>query len=490
MITRGNKAQRAFLFNVTALILMFIIYVCFLYPSLHNPPWEIYQRWRQSDTYTVAYIYMTKGIHLFAPEFYYDGIGPNTVQLELELLPSLAVLLAKTLGLDLVLSLRTVSLAFFLLSAVYCHLIARLYMGSFSALVTTGIYLLTPLNALTSRAIMPEAILLFFYLGAVYNFFLFYRNSKKKNLYISAFMMAFAINCKPHAGFFGLVVIILYLKKYGLKALKSSHFYMYGIISLVPSVLYYGYMGTHARHRFVSGLASKHVFSEQMLQIFSKGIWAHHYAIFKEYLGIWLLVFFVLAVFSMLLKKEYKLELILWATTSFLQMVIVCGIIKLSHYYILLIPVMAIFIGLFLDMISNNKVKVLIALLIIGQAYFIFDAKISTDLVPDQKVDRVISTIKTHTGEVPVGVNTTDPSYINGLKRYGARMGMDYYDYVPTDPEKELDYWMDRGIEDFILIKGGNKYSDFEKIYQSRLKQTYEDQEVEIYTKNDKKTTN
>ena len=100
-----------------------------------------------------------------------------------------------------------------------------------------------------------------------------------------------------------------------------------------------------------------------------------------------------------------------------------------------------------------------------------------------------MSTLQIHAGEKPVGVNTTDPSYINGLKRYGARMGMDYYDFVPTDPEEELDYWMHRGIETFILLKDGNKYPEFEKIYRSKLKPMYEDQEVEIYGKDDKKIT-
>ena len=485
MTIRGSRNQRAILSSFVAMALMFAVYILLLYPSLHNPPWEVFERWRQSDTYSVAAIYMTKGIHLFAPEFYYDGIGPNTVQLELEILPSFAVLLAKNLSLDLVFSLRIISLTFFLLSAVYCLLIARLYMGSFPALVTTGIYLLAPLNVFASRAIMPEALLVFFYLGAVYNFFLFYRNSKKINLYISALMMAFAINCKPHAGFFGLVVIILYLKKYGLKALKSIHFYMYGIISLVPSALYYVYMGAHARHRFVSGLAGKHIFSEEILQIFSKNHWMHHYDVFKDYFGIYFLVLFFVGVFCVLLKKEHKSELILWAATSFLQMIIICGIIQFIYYYILLIPVMALFIGVFLDAIPNNKVKALITLLIIGQAYFIFDANKSTYLVTDQKVDRIMSTLQIHAGEKPVGVNTTDPSYINGLKRYGARMGMDYYDFVPTDPEEELDYWMHRGIETFILLKDGNKYPEFEKIYRSKLKPMYEDQEVEIYGKND-----
>ena len=88
-------------------------------PHLNNAPWEYYDSWRQTDTYTLAQNFARYDGNPLHPQFNYDGTGDNFVQLELQILPWLASLVYRIIGDDPYWVMRLLCLLCFLGSAVF-----------------------------------------------------------------------------------------------------------------------------------------------------------------------------------------------------------------------------------------------------------------------------------------------------------------------------------------------------------------------------------
>ena len=56
-------------------------------PKLDSVPWDQYESWRQSDTYSIAVNYVQYGMDLLHPQLNYVGVSENYAQLELQIVP-------------------------------------------------------------------------------------------------------------------------------------------------------------------------------------------------------------------------------------------------------------------------------------------------------------------------------------------------------------------------------------------------------------------
>lgn len=117
--------------------------------------------WRQTDTAAVAYFFYHLGIQLLHPQLWHDGPGPDYTQLELQISPAVAALLAHVFGYGHVL-LRAVAVGFFTLSAIPLWALVRRRFGPGAALWTVLCYSLLPVGIYFGRAFQPEPAMCFF----------------------------------------------------------------------------------------------------------------------------------------------------------------------------------------------------------------------------------------------------------------------------------------------------------------------------------------
>ena len=106
---------------------------------IDQAPWENYDSWRQTDTYTIAQNYDDLNMNPLRPQFNYDGPGENYVQLELQIMPYLSALAFRLLGSQPYWVPRLISLLFFMGSALFVFGIGRrLFRGDLPALWAAG----------------------------------------------------------------------------------------------------------------------------------------------------------------------------------------------------------------------------------------------------------------------------------------------------------------------------------------------------------------
>lgn len=115
--------------------------------------------WRQTDTAAIAYFYYHLGIAFLHPQLWHDGPGPDYTQLELQLTPAIAALLAHVFGYSDEL-LRIVAVAVDTASVVPLWALARRRFGPRTAFWTALIYALLPLGIYFGRAFQPEPMML------------------------------------------------------------------------------------------------------------------------------------------------------------------------------------------------------------------------------------------------------------------------------------------------------------------------------------------
>lgn len=474
--------------NLIYVVIIFLILMFFSYlvrPTLNNIAIENYEQWRQSDTYVVAKIYDNEGIDLLRPKFYYDGIGPHVVQLELELLPMFGVLFKRLFGANLLLSIRIVSLTFFLISAVYMYLLSRLFLDNKTSIITLLLYLTMPLNIALSRAIMPEALIMCFYLGSTYYLYRWYKFDRRIDSYLSAIFLSIAIIEKVPLAFFGLAVIYLYFKKYGLKVLKNIDFYLYGVIALLPTIVYMIYMQKTADHGFVSDIAIKHIFSREILSVLSKETLKFHLGVFKEFFTLPIFTIFGISIIKVRNINKEQLPIIPWLLALTLEVLIICGIIKFSYYYIFYTPIVALMSGIVLGEIFNERQKFIVMIILLICLFFTSRSVNNKYLSIDEERVRVIEKIKDISSGKAICMNTRYPMFINELDRYGARLDIGIYDEVPKDAKGEIEYWISDGIEEFLLFKGQDNFEKYEQVLKDMDEFTvsFEDEEMVIYDK-------
>ncbi|MGI6451757.1 MAG: dolichyl-phosphate-mannose--protein mannosyltransferase, partial [Desulfitobacteriia bacterium] len=81
---------------------------------LNTPPWEIEESWRQADTESIAWNFVSYEANPLHPHLNYDGPFPNIPALELQITTYLIAILYKLFGHHYFLA-RLVPVAFFLL---------------------------------------------------------------------------------------------------------------------------------------------------------------------------------------------------------------------------------------------------------------------------------------------------------------------------------------------------------------------------------------
>lgn len=479
--------KRNLFISLLILIIVLILYSFFLKDTFSNLPWETYNTWRQSDTYSIGYLFIENGFDIFRPEFFYDGNGGNIVQLELQILPALGYKVFNFSNIELHTVMRLVSYSFFIGSSIFLFLLLRKFTSNISSIIATIIYLFIPLSILMARSILPETIVLFSYIGALLFFYKWYVEDSRISLYVSAIFISIAIIEKIPAAFLGLGIIYLYLDKKGKKSFKDIDFYLYGIIALLPSIIYFLYMGSVSSHSFVSGIATKHIFSEKLLNIFNDETFEFYKNMAENYL-----TYVVLIPSGLGLLKIFNLEnknrkfILAWFISIALETLFIVSIIKFEYYLIFVLPIISASIALFLEIfgkksIFSNSLKIILGGIILFFLLNGVDEYRDYWLTDNEAIKNIGEIVHDNTDEDSyIGFNVEDPSVINSSRRYGARIGIDYFEDVPNKPKDELRFFINKDMTHVALLKYHEKYNEFHELLKDN-ELIYEDGIFEFY---------
>jgi 4-amino-4-deoxy-L-arabinose transferase-like glycosyltransferase len=125
--------------------------------------------WRQSDVAAIARNYLRNGFHFAYPQIDWGGDHPGYVGTEFPLLPFIAAIAYKTLGVHEWIG-RLESIVFFALSLPFLFSLIRQVIGAEAAIWTVIFYSFAPLNVFTSREFMPDVPSLSLAIAGVYIF--------------------------------------------------------------------------------------------------------------------------------------------------------------------------------------------------------------------------------------------------------------------------------------------------------------------------------
>ena len=353
------------------ILAIFIILGFFVRLYRFDGPVADWHSWRQADTSSVSRDFVNLGFNLLHPT--YDDLSnvPSGVYdnpkgyrfVEFPIYNVLQALPSKFIG---VLTLeewgRLVSIYASLVSSLFIYLLIKKRFGKTAGFFASFFFLFIPFNIYYSRTILPDPLTVTSILGAIYFFQVYIeklsdeknKSSINKNLYfiISFIFMTCSFLLKPYSLFFIFPVIFLAFEKFGINAFKIKKFWAYAILSIVPFALWRIWM-----LQYPAGIPqSDWLFNGNGIRFRP----SFFYWIFYERITRLILGFFGVPIFLVAFLKKYSKNDFLYIGSFVLSCalyvsVIATGNVQHDYYQILIIPTIAIILGLAADVFINNK---------------------------------------------------------------------------------------------------------------------------------------
>ena len=167
-----------------------------------------------------------------------------------------------------------------------------------------------------------------------------------------------------------------------------------------------------------------------------------------------------------------------------LELVLIVAVIRLNYYLIFISPIIALIASKPLYLIWKHKYG---GVFITAIVFFIGISSYSR-LVPLYKEKtnllKQANMVKKYTNvEDLIVVGTPDPAMINASQRRGWRANIDYYDYIPKDPVKEINYYIENGAKYFVPMKGWihNDKGEYRKYLEENFKKIIDEDGYYIY---------
>ncbi|MEX2027872.1 MAG: glycosyltransferase family 39 protein [Candidatus Curtissbacteria bacterium] len=327
--------------------------------------------WRQADTAAVARNFVKEGFNPFIPK--YDDMSAQTNGLdnpnryrfvEFPVYNSLIAGVWYFTGTQTVYA-RLVTVFITLGSTVLLYFLVRRFSGKTVALLAAFFFATIPYNVFYSSAILPGPLMVFGILALYLSFMKWLEAQSNWFWGITSILFAnIAILTWPIALFFMLPIIYLAFEKYGLKALRKPHLWIFAIFSLAPFVAWRVWMT-----RFPEGIPNWNFLINEG-DIRFKG--AFFRWIVVERMGKLILTLggFFLFVLGILKRpgREKLFYLSYLASVILYFIIFASGNIRHDYYQVPFIPVAAIFMALGTKALFslprdsfNNKIGPLVA---------------------------------------------------------------------------------------------------------------------------------
>lgn len=312
--------------------------------------------WRQSDTAAVARNYLRFGIDLLRPR--YDDLSniqsgkDNPMgwrMVEFPMYQGAGAMLVKTIPrFPLEVWLRLLTILASVGTAVLLGIIVSEHIDPFTGLLTALVYAVLPYSIYYGRTILPDPQMVWW---SVVSIWLLTRGRAIRWTVFSAIAGALALLSKPMAAFLLVPIPYLIYRQSGISKNTLLKFVVYGAISLIPLLLWRRWI-----LQFPEGIpVSTWLYNGNGIRF--KGAWFQW--LFATRLGDLILGFWGLMLFGFgLVRQVTKREgwLFRWWAAGVLAYFIVfaTGNVQHDYYQILIIPVVAVFVGKGLGMLIGG----------------------------------------------------------------------------------------------------------------------------------------
>lgn len=341
------------------LILLLFLFVGAIIVRLYHFTYPIadWHSWRQVDTSAVSRYFVDHGFDIMHPHFEDISNVPsgrdNPQGYRFVEFPIYNVLQAGGYVLFKTFTLeewgRIVTIFASLFSLLFIYLLVRKYISVQGAFFAAAFFAFNPFNIYYSRVVLPDPSMVALTLGTIYFFDIFLDKLQAKKSWIFFFSLtvllgALALLLKPYAIFFFLPMGYLCYRAWQWKMFKKWFLWVALFLAILPFGLWRVWMT-----QYPEGIpASGWLFNGGNIRFtgaFFYWIFANRFA--RTILGLWGLPIFLTAFLSR--RKAYYFFLT-FVLSSLLYLVIIArGNVQHDYYQILIVPSIALMIGLGVD---------------------------------------------------------------------------------------------------------------------------------------------
>ena len=365
--------------NKNTIYAILIIFVGFLARliNLTQPILEV-AGWRQCYTASIARNFYYNGMNVFYPQVLASGntegyIGGS----EFNIYPFAVAILYKLFGIHESLG-RLVSIIVFCGGAFFLYKLTRKYAGNTTGLITLLFYTFNPYIFFYSRSFQPESTMLFFSITMLYFFSEWIDKEGWWRFALMTLCATLAFLVKLPTISLGLPLLYLCLKKYRLNFLIQWKLWLFAVLSLTLTLLWYkhsAYVGS------INGIELNPLsFSYYMkyslyfltsLPFYEKVFYAEVFEKDLIYVGG---LFFVLGIIFTIKKKEFR-YIHYWLLAIIIYFFLAAKEVEWHTYYTIPIIVPA---SVFVGYAISNTLRLITAYKVTGikkialQALFMF----------------------------------------------------------------------------------------------------------------------
>lgn len=373
------------------LILGFILLIAFVLRLYKiNSPLADLHSWRQADTAAVARNFSRDGINLFRP--HYDDLSgresgkENPEGIRMVEFPIYNAIFAQTHilfpSLPIEIHGRLVSIFFSLIIIAILYYLLFKEAGSIAAVIASFTYAAFPFFVFFSRVVLPETTAVGFTMISILCLYLYAKKGLspvKQIIYfiLSAGTFAIALLVKPTVIFYTLVLLYLLLNKSGLKIFKKIHFYLYFFLTFLPLALWRLYIKNFPEGIPASDwlLTSVNTY-EGLKTVFLRPAffrWIFFERLNHMIFGGYMSVFFILGILRK--NSKYFFHSFLTAILFYL-LIFEGGNVQHEYYQTIILPAIAIFIGLGFDFLWQQRKNLISPFAVIAVTTVIFTASL------------------------------------------------------------------------------------------------------------------
>ena len=332
-----------------------------------DAPLADFHSWRQADTAAVARNLERTGFNLLIPTYddysnVQSGVdNPHGYRfVEFPIYNSIFASLHHVLPqLSLETWARLVAIFFSLICIASLYYLALAEAGRTAAIFTSITYSIMPFFVYFSRTILPETPAVSMVIVSIFLLHLFTTESHKKRralwFVLSCLSFAISILIKPTTIFYGLPLLILFMRKYNYNLPKQLHVILYFVLAVIPFLVWRYYITNFPEGIPASNWLFTHVnTSEGQKEIFMRPAffrWIFYERLNNLILGGYLTVFFVLGIIR---KQVTLLPLSIIASGFIYIFVFQGGNVQHEYYQVIAFPGIALAIGLGVALIIES----------------------------------------------------------------------------------------------------------------------------------------
>lgn len=355
------------------IFLLFLILIGAFYVRLYkfDSPVADWHSWRQVDTSAVSRTFVQEGYDILRPRFPDLSKGVSLIDnpqgyrfVEFPIYNVAQAILYQQIGRYTLEEWgRLITIFSSLISILFLYALLKKYVNSRAGILAAFFFAFVPYNIYFGRTILPDQSMIASLLAGIYFFSNWIDESIKHKVssikywipfVLSLIFTATALLLKPYALFFTLPLIYLAWKRFGFSLFKQWPLWIFLILSTLPLVAWHEWM---AQKEFIQGVPRNNwLFNGNGIRF--KGAffhWLFAERIGKIILGYWGLPFVVLGIIRKINKKEGWLFFSFIVSSLTFMTVLATGNVQHDYYQVLIIPTLAIYVGIGIDFILEKK---------------------------------------------------------------------------------------------------------------------------------------